>query len=139
VSRDSSTTTTSTSTSTSNIGSIVSATPLAPFQDALHELVHACSNLVLALVMCIHRDPFFWIAKNDGAVSYHVVLHNNPRGVHFFSPDGLNWQLQQKLDEKGNPQPPHFFTENIHQTDGSTITCGNCCPPIILGLAHFAS
>ena len=97
-------------------------------------------------------------------ISWHVVLHNNPRGVHFFSADGANnsarnsrlakyytnqpsilprqardkrketinsietqnagleWELQQKLDAKGNPQPPHFFDEHIHQIDGSVAT-----------------
>jgi len=75
--------------------------------------------------MCMGRDPFFWIAKNDGVISYHIVLHNSPRGVHFFSADGMNWQLQQKLDAKGNPQPPHFFTEHINQTDGSVATYAN--------------
>ena len=104
------------------------------------------------------------IAENDGVISWHVVLHNNPRGVHFFSADGANnsarnsrlakyytnqpsilprqardkrketinsietqnagleWELQQKLDAKGNPQPPHFFDEHIHQIDGSVAT-----------------
>ena len=44
---------------------------------------------------------------------------------------GLEWELQQKLDAKGNPQPPHFFDEHIHQIDGSVATvqrrerCGN--------------
>jgi hypothetical protein len=57
-------------------------------------------------------------------LSYHLVLHNNPRGVHFFSSDGLRWKLQQKLDAKGNPQPPHFFHEVIQYTDGTNATVG---------------
>ena len=57
-------------------------------------------------------------------LSYHLVLHNNPRGVHFFSSDGLYWKLQQKLDTKGNPQPPHFFHEVIQYSDGSNTTVG---------------
>ena len=51
------------------------------------------------------EDPFLWIAENDGAVSYHVLLHNSPRGVHFFSADGIEWQLHQKLDANGQPDP----------------------------------
>ena len=61
-------------------------------------------------------------------ISWHLVLHNNPRGVHFFSGDGLKWELQQKLDAKGNPQPPHFFDEHIHQTDGTVATCAPTAP-----------
>ena len=86
---------------------------------------HPSSQLRLVAdgLCCTRRDPFFWIAKNDGVISWHLVLHNDPRGVHFHSGDGLKWELQQKLDAKGNPQPPHFFDEHIHQTDGTVATC----------------
>lgn len=67
------------------------------------------------------EDPFFWVASNGGVVSYHLVLHNNPRGVHFFSADGIEWKLQQKL-VSGQPQPPHFFDEHVQYTDGSNTT-----------------
>jgi hypothetical protein len=57
------------------------------------------------------QDPFFWIAKNDGTISWHLVLHNNPRGVHLFSSDGLDWKLQQKLDAKGRRVSQPFSTK----------------------------
>jgi hypothetical protein len=63
-----------------------------------------------------------WIASNEGAISYHLLLHDNPRGIHFFSADGINWELQQKLDAKGQPQPPHFFQEVIRYADGTSVT-----------------
>ena len=91
----------------------------------------------MALIGCgwWGRDPFFWIAKNDGVISWHLVLHNDPRGVHFHSGDGVKWELQQKLDAKGNPQPPHFFDEHIHQTDGTVATCAPR-PCALLGMSH---
>ena len=78
------------------------------------------------------EDPFLWIANNSGVISYHLVLHNNPRGVHFFSADGLDWRLQQKLDRRGQPQPPHFFDEHITYTDGTNTTVGRRERPWIL-------
>ena len=68
------------------------------------------------------EDPFLWIAQNAGVISFHVVLHNNPRGVHFFSSDGIGWKLQQKLNAKGQPQPPHFFQEVVQYSDGTNTT-----------------
>ena len=50
------------------------------------------------------------------------MLHNTPRGLHFFSLDGISWELQQALDAKGSPQPPYFFHENITYTDGTSTT-----------------
>lgn len=67
------------------------------------------------------EDPFFWIASNAGKISYHVVLHNLPRGIHFFSSDGLHWKLQQTLD-RGMPLAPFFYDEVIQYTDGTNVT-----------------
>ena len=41
--------------------------------------------------------------------------------MHFFSADGIEWKLQQKL-VSGQPQPPHFFDEHVQYTDGSNTT-----------------
>ena len=71
----------------------------------------------------LDMQPFFWIAATPGRnISYHLVLHNTPRGVHFFSADGTNWHLQQTLDSKGDPQAPYFFNEVVHYTDGTNVT-----------------
>mmetsp|Transcript_25120 Transcript_25120/g.65524 ORF Transcript_25120/g.65524 Transcript_25120/m.65524 type:complete len:394 (+) Transcript_25120:2-1183(+) len=70
------------------------------------------------------EDPFLWIASNGGAISFHLVLHDNPRGVHWFSPDGITWHLHQKQDEHGTPIPPHFYDEHIAYTDGTNVTVG---------------
>ena len=78
------------------------------------------------------EDPFFWIAVNGEQVSWHVVLHNTPRGVHFFSSDGLTWKLQQKLDAKGNPQGPFFFDEHITYTDSTKVSVSRRERPWIL-------
>jgi hypothetical protein len=70
------------------------------------------------------EDPFLWIAENDGAISFHVVVHDLPHGVHFFSTDGISWHLHQQLDrgDQGQPLPPFFFSNVIEYTDGTTAT-----------------
>eukprot|EP00035_Acanthoeca_spectabilis_P000852 m.75931 g.75931 ORF g.75931 m.75931 type:complete len:399 (-) comp10470_c0_seq1:206-1402(-) len=68
------------------------------------------------------EDPFLWIASNNGQVSFHVVLHNLPRGVHFFSADGITWHLQQSLDDNNVPLPPFFFDEVVEYNDGTNVT-----------------
>ena len=73
------------------------------------------------------EDPFFWVASNGGSISFHLVLHDTPRGVHFFSRDGLEWRLQQKLDggdQGGKPLPPFFFDEVVRYQDGTNATVG---------------
>ena len=56
----------------------------------------------------MHRDPFFWIANNDGAISYHIVLHNNPRGVHFFSLDDFAGHEIETILEDGEHELVSF-------------------------------
>ena len=48
------------------------------------------------------------------AVSYHVILHNTPRGIHLFSADGQTFALQQQL-VGGEPVAPFVFTETVAQ------------------------
>ena len=68
------------------------------------------------------EDPFFWIRSSPttGAISYHVILHNSPVGIHLFSQDGLNFTLQQALHGK-DPVAPFVFNETIVQTDGTSF------------------
>ena len=60
-----------------------------------------------------------------------MVLHNTPRGVHFFSTDGLEWHLHQQLNGS-HPLPPYFFDEVVHYTDGTSTTVSRRERPWIL-------
>jgi hypothetical protein len=63
------------------------------------------------------EDPFLWIraSPRSGEASFHVVLHNTPRGIHLFSRDGLNFTLQQALGAGAGAQPvgPFVFDETV--------------------------
>lgn len=62
------------------------------------------------------EDPFLWMrASAAGAVSFHVLLHNTPRGIHLFSADGLTFQLQQSLGGGAQPVGPFAFNETVTQ------------------------
>ena len=65
------------------------------------------------------EDPYLFMrVAADASVSYHVILHNTPRGIHLFSADGFTFALQQRLAGQ-DPQPPFVFTEVVNQSDGS--------------------
>jgi hypothetical protein len=79
------------------------------------------------------EDPFFWIrtSPKTGAVSYHVVMHNTPVGIHIFSADGLIFQLQQQRVGQ-NPVAPFVYPARVNQTDGSSFSAGRRERPWIL-------
>ena len=79
------------------------------------------------------EDPFFFIRESPatGAVSFHVILHNTPRGLHLYSRDGLKFTLQQNVSGT-DPVAPFVFTEVINQTDGSSFTAQRRERPWIL-------
>lgn len=83
------------------------------------------------------EDPFFWIrtSPTTGENSFHIILHNTPRGIHLFSADGLNFSLQQNV-VSGNPQPPFVFDDVVVQSDGTNFTAGRRERPWILFDAH---
>lgn len=65
------------------------------------------------------EDPYLFMrTAADASVSYHVILHNTPRGIHLFSADGFTFALQQILSGQ-DPQPPFVFTEVVNQSDGT--------------------
>jgi hypothetical protein len=79
------------------------------------------------------EDPFAWTRTSAaGEVSFHIVLHNTPRGVHLVSTDGLNFTMQQPLDSHGEPIGPFIFTENVTQADGTTFRAGRRERPFML-------
>ena len=90
------------------------------------------------------EDPFAFLHTNSktGELSWHVILHNNPEGLHLFSRDGLNFTLQQSLaaPEDGSlgavPQPPYVFPPTVAQTDGTNFTAGRRERPWILWKAN---
>jgi hypothetical protein len=70
------------------------------------------------------EDPFFFTrtSPTKGTVSYHILLHNTPRGIHLFSADGNTFTLQQDVDNGGNPLAPFVYENIIQQTDGTNLT-----------------
>jgi hypothetical protein len=79
------------------------------------------------------EDPFFWIRTSPtGEYSFHIILHNEPRGIHLFSRDGLNFTLQQGLNSNGIPDGPFVYNETVLQTDGSHFNAGRRERPWIL-------
>ena len=69
------------------------------------------------------EDPFFWLrASASGAISWHVILHNTPRGIHLFSEDGLSFALQQSLGDGGEPLGPFVFNETVVQAGAPPFT-----------------
>lgn len=96
------------------------------------------------------EDPFFFIQTNSltGEISWHILLHNTPVGIHLYSRDGLNFTLQQSLSESqllgSVPQPPYVYSATINQTDGTSFTAerrerpwilfknGTCIPEVLI-------
>jgi hypothetical protein len=84
------------------------------------------------------EDPFvfFRTSPRSGETSFHVVLHNTPRGIHLFSRNGLNFTLQQALGQAhgGSAEPvgPFVFNETIYLEDGSNFTAARRERPWIL-------
>ncbi len=79
------------------------------------------------------EDPFFWFrtSPSSGETSWHVILHNTPRGIHLFSRDGLNFTLQQALGEGEGAQPvgPFVFDEVVLlETSEPCGAAGAPCP-----------
>ena len=73
------------------------------------------------------EDPFSWLrTSSGGATSFHIVLHNTPRGIHLFSRDGLNFTLQQARGGEGGAQPigPFVFNETVALEGGGAFTAG---------------
>jgi hypothetical protein len=79
------------------------------------------------------EDPFLFmrVSPTSGQLSYHVILHNTPRGIHLYSEDGLDFKLQQSLNAQ-LPQPPYVYTEVVNQTDSSSFAAGRRERPWIL-------
>ena len=67
-----------------------------------------------------------------GDISWHVILHNTPRGIHLVSTDGLTFNLTRPLGPNREPLGPYVFTENVTQTDGTTFAAGRRERPWIL-------
>ena len=72
-----------------------------------------------------------------GDTSYHVILHNTPRGIHLFSADGLNFTLQQQLvtiggGEGAEPVGPFVFNETVQQVGAPPFTAGRRERPWLL-------
>ena len=84
--------------------------------------------------------PFFFIhtSPRTGKISFHVILHNRPRGIHLFSQDGLTMKLQQELLGT-EPQAPFVYNETIVQSDGSQFTADRRERPWLLFAPHTAS
>ena len=82
----------------------------------------------------MQEDPFLFLrtSPTSGEVSFHVIMHNTPRGIHVFSRDGLSFQLQQALDAGGIPLPPFVYNEVVQQLDGSSLTAGRRERPWLL-------
>ena len=84
------------------------------------------------------EDPFFFIHTNSqtGEISWHIILHNTPVGIHLFSRDGLSFTLQQSLSETHSlgslPQPPYVYTATVNQTDGTSFSANRRERPWIL-------
>ena len=80
------------------------------------------------------EDPFLFTrtSPRSGEASYHVILHNTPRGIHAFSRDGVGFVLQQALDAGGVPLPPFVYTEAVAQADGSNLTAARRERPWLL-------
>jgi hypothetical protein len=74
------------------------------------------------------EDPFFFIrtSPRSGEASFHVVLHNTPRGIHLFSRDGLNFTLQQSLGAGAQPVGPFVFDETVYLETPSPCGPGTC-------------
>ena len=70
------------------------------------------------------EDPTLFIHTNSftGDISWHVVMHNTPVGIHLFSRDGLTFTLQQALSAANEPQPPFVYPALVQQTDGTNFT-----------------
>ncbi len=79
------------------------------------------------------EDPFFWIRQSPrtGQLSYHIIMHNTPVGIHVFSEDGLTYTLQQSRTG-GLPQPPFVYPSDIVQADGTNFTAGRRERPWLL-------
>jgi hypothetical protein len=80
------------------------------------------------------EDPFLFIRKsprNPNAISFHIILHNTPRGLHLYSRDGLNFTLQQKVVGQ-NPVAPFVFDNAAIQTDGTNITFSRRERPVLI-------
>jgi hypothetical protein len=83
------------------------------------------------------EDPFFFIQTNSKTreISWHIILHNTPVGIHLFSRDGLNFTLQQSLSSSSTdavPQPPYVYPSTINQTDGTSFNADRRERPWIL-------
>lgn len=87
------------------------------------------------------EDPFAWTRRHPvtGAVSWHIILHNTPRGIHLVSTDGLTFALQQKLGPTREPLGPFVFNETVANTDGTTFTAGRRERPWLLFAAGTRS
>ena len=78
------------------------------------------------------EDPFLWLRTSPaGIVSWHIILHNRPRGLHLYSTNGLSFSLQQALNGT-EPMPPFVFTENVTQSDGTTFVANRRERPWLL-------
>jgi hypothetical protein len=80
------------------------------------------------------EDPFFFTraSRRTGELSFHVIMHNTPRGIHAYSRTGENFVLQQALDAGGVPLPPFVYDEVVRQTDGSSFTAARRERPWLL-------
>ena len=79
------------------------------------------------------EDPFFFIrvSPRTQETSFHIILHNTPRGLHLFSRSGLNFTLQQQL-RGTTPVAPFVFEELVEQSDGTSFTAGRRERPWLL-------
>lgn len=75
------------------------------------------------------EDPFLWLrtSPRSGSTSFHIVLHNTPRGIHLFSVDGLSFTLQQALDEGRVPVGPFVFDETVFLEGPTPCNPGEPC------------
>lgn len=80
------------------------------------------------------EDPFAFTrtSPTTGEVSWHVILHNTPRGIHLVSTDGFTFELQHALGPDREPVGPFVFSENITQADGTVFRAGRRERPFLL-------
>lgn len=80
------------------------------------------------------EDPFFWLRRGGASgqdISWHILLHNTPVGIHLYSRDGLNFTLQQQVIG-GNPVAPFMYNATVFQTDGTSFKAGRRERPWLL-------
>lgn len=77
------------------------------------------------------EDPFLFLRPGATGVTWHVLLHNGPQGIHLYSTDGLNFTVHQSV--AGNTtQPPYVYPSTINQTDGTVQACNRRERPWLL-------